>query len=388
MITKEFLLVARDRQSLLVLFAMPVVLILCMSVALRDVYQRLASSGLDVQLDCRDESTFSERLTAELLAQETCRFELMDEPVELRDDAYQALVTIPSGFGDALQTWVRGEAETFGTPIRYDADPALDRVYTDMLAGVVGGAVQAAQLAELTNMLAAATGGSPPSSARTRDLAQQLLSPETDPDRIVPTPLQQTVPGWSIFAMFFISLPLSASMIAERLRGLLRRVRTYPVHPLRLLLGKLAPYFVLNVVQFGLMLAFGLTLGPLIGVPNLALGENAWLVVPVTLAVSFASTSFGLLVAVVAKSVTQASALGSFTTVLMAILGGIMVPVFVMPPAMQVVAHVSPLYWAHQAYLDVFLRDATFVEVGPRLVVLVATALVFLGLSLWRFRWD
>ena len=44
----------------------------------------------------------------------------------------------------------------------------------------------------------------------------------------------------------------------------------------------------------------------------------------------------------------------------MAVFGGIMVPHVVMPLVMKKLAMISPMYWAHQAYLDVFLRDADF----------------------------
>src|SRR4029434_1168268 len=104
------------------------------------------------------------------------------------------------------------------------------------------------------------------------------------------------------------------------------------------------------------------------------------------LAAAFAATGFGALVASVSRTIEQASALGATAVVVMAVAGGIMVPVFIMPRPMRAGALASPLYWGHQAYLDVMLRDAPFATLAPKLAILVGFAVVFLTLASWRPR--
>ena len=50
----------------------------------------------------------------------------------------------------------------------------------------------------------------------------------------------------------------------------------------------------------------------------------------------------------------------------MAALGGIMVPLFVMPEVMQKIGSYSPMNWGLEALLDVLLHGANFSAVLPR----------------------
>ena len=98
---------------------------------------------------------------------------------------------------------------------------------------------------------------------------------------------------------------------------------------------------------------------PIVGIP-FYLGEHPWYLIPVTLIVAASSTGFGVLVASLARSAEQSSTLAATGAVLMGVFGGIMVPHVVMPVVMKKLAMISPMYWAHQAYLDIFLRDANW----------------------------
>jgi len=106
----------------------------------------------------------------------------------------------------------------------------------------------------------------------------------------------------------------------------------------------------------------------------------------VTLAAALAATGFGALVASVSRTIEQASALGATAIVIMAVAGGIMVPVFLMPRVMRALAYASPLYWGHQAYLDVMLRNTAFNDLAPKLLVLAGFAAVFLAIASWRVK--
>ncbi|PKN72642.1 MAG: hypothetical protein CVU52_07780 [Deltaproteobacteria bacterium HGW-Deltaproteobacteria-10] len=64
-----------------------------------------------------------------------------------------------------------------------------------------------------------------------------------------------------------------------------------------------------------------------------------------------------------------------------------MVPHVVMPQFMKTLAMISPMYWAHQAYLDVFLRDASFSYLLPKLVILTVFALICFYIAGRRIKW-
>ena len=173
-------------------------------------------------------------------------------------------------------------------------------------------------------------------------------------NRKFPTPLQQSVPGWTIFAMFFIAIPMSIGFLREKNDGTLQRIFTYPVNPNWVALGKVIPYYLINNLQFILMLLVGYYVMPNVVGIEFGLGEHPWHLVAVTLIAAAAATGFGVLIAAISRTPEQGSTLAATLSVLMGVFGGIMVPHVVMPLFMQKLAMISPMYWAHQAYLDVF----------------------------------
>jgi ABC-2 type transport system permease protein len=58
-----------------------------------------------------------------------------------------------------------------------------------------------------------------------------------------------------------------------------------------------------------------------------------------------------------------------------------------MPQVMKKLAMISPMYWAHQAYLDVFLREAPFGYILPKLAVLMVFALICFYIAGRRIKW-
>jgi ABC-2 type transport system permease protein len=129
------------------------------------------------------------------------------------------------------------------------------------------------------------------------------------------------------------------------------------------------------------MLAVGLYVLPLLSDMTLELGGPVQVLLPITLVSALAATSYGLLVATFARTPEQAAAIGATSVIVLAVLGGIMVPTFVMPEALQTLARCSPLYWGHKAYLDYFVHGAGLAEVAGSLGVLVAFALSCLALA-------
>ena len=192
----------------------------------------------------------------------------------------------------------------------------------------------------------------------------------------LPTPLQQTVPGWSLFAMFFVVVPLSQGLHRERAEGTLRRILALSVPNTSIVLGKLAPFVVIGFLQFGGMLLVGMFVVPAVSDLSLEFGREPWVLIPITFAASLAASSYGLLIASLTKTPEQAAAFGPTSVVILSVVSGIMIPHFMMPDLLQKAAMVSPLYWGHQAYLDAFLHDAGLREVARPLIVLVGFACV------------
>lgn len=78
---------------------------------------------------------------------------------------------------------------------------------------------------------------------------------------------------------------------------------------------------------------------------------------------------------------------GSTSVVMLAALGGVMVPVFFMPPIMQQLSGCTPLNWGVTAYQDLFTRGATLADIQGRLLLLAgfgSTGLLWSWLRLFK----
>jgi ABC-2 type transport system permease protein len=364
LIRKEMIILLRDRQTILLLFLMPVALIFFLSLAMEDVWMDKLS-GRKIQMVVKNESLSPK---ANLLAQKIKSNKIInqvDRPLDMDNDQIladgktQVVVTIPKGF------------EEGDRPVELYFDPTIDAGYKIAARSLVT-SLTVEVVMGIDNIEAVMAG---------------LIVEKTKPNREMPTPLQQTVPAYAIFAMFFIAIPMSIGFLKEKQDGTLQRLLTYPVNTNLLTLGKIIPYFLINIIQFVLMLLVGVyVMSHFISYP-FYLGAHPWHMLPVTLVVAAATTGFGVLVAALGRTQEQSSTLAATAAVLMGIFGGIMVPHAVMPALMKKVAMISPMYWAHQAYLDVFLRDAAFIFILPKLIVLTVFAGICFYIAGRRVQW-
>jgi ABC-2 type transport system permease protein len=198
---------------------------------------------------------------------------------------------------------------------------------------------------------------------------------------------QHNVPAWLIFGMFFVMLPMASSFQREQQSGTLLRFQCLRLNHATLALSKLLPYFAINLVQFALLLNLGRLL-PHLGLAPLTLSGSfaSYLLLAVSLAL--AACSLGLLIASLARSSEQALMLSGGLNIILAAIGGIMVPKSLMPDGMRLLAEVSPMSWALDAFLTLLVGQGQITDIAPycaRLLVFAACC-VLLGLFLFRRR--
>jgi ABC-2 type transport system permease protein len=196
-----------------------------------------------------------------------------------------------------------------------------------------------------------------------------------------PTSTEQNVPGYTIFGVFFIVLTLASSFIKEKNDGTFQRILTAPLSKTALLVGKLLPYYLVNLIQIVLMFAVGVIIF------DLYLGSIAGLLL-VSLALSAAANGLGLLVAALGRTEAQVNGLAVLLAIILSALGGMMVPVFVMPGCMQTLAQFTPHAWALAGYHDVMIRGLGVRDVLGEAGVLLIFAGLFFLVAWWRFRFD
>jgi ABC-2 type transport system permease protein len=364
LIRKELLILLRDRQTIPLLFLMPVALIFFLSLALQGVYaDKVTGHRISLVLENAEHGPKAEQLEKKIGGNKLIR--LIERPKGYDNDKLfeygyaHAVVLIPEGFDNGIK------------PVEIQFDPVLDAGYKIALRSLIGSLTTEVVMGmdDIDAMVA------------------NFVIEKTKKNKQFPSPLQHNVPSWSIFAMFFIAIPMSISFLREKNDGTLQRLFTYPVSANLVALGKIIPYYFINLIQFLLMLAVGVYVMPRVTGLPFNLGDHPWHLVPITIVVAAASTGFGVLVAALARTPEQASTLAATGAVLMGVFGGIMVPTIVMPPVMKNLAMISPMYWSHQAYLDVFLREASLSYILPKLIILSIFALLCFYIAGRRIKW-
>ncbi len=175
--------------------------------------------------------------------------------------------------------------------------------------------------------------------------------------------VQHNVPAWTLFGMFFIVISLAGSMIKERTDGSYTRIRTMPGSYSTVMAGKIFAYLTICMLQCLLMILSGIFLMPMLGLPMLVIGNSLSCIFLVALSCGLAATGYGVLVGTFFNTHQQSSTFGSVSVVILAALGGIWVPVYVMPELIRVFAEFSPLYWGLTAFQSVFLSHGTLSDI-------------------------
>jgi ABC-2 type transport system permease protein len=216
----------------------------------------------------------------------------------------------------------------------------------------------------------------PPDVSYNEVLSFKESFPSYRKKEVIPNTVQHNVPAWTIFAMFFIVIPMTQSLIKEREEGSLFRLLTMPVSYMKLLMAKVGVYIVVCMLQTLFMLLAGVVLLPLFGLPRLELGNDLLALTIMSLVVAMASVGYGLMIGTIARTHQQASAFGSISIIILAAMGGLWVPIYLMPDFMRTVSQFSPMNWAISGYYNIFLRGGSLVHILPDMFRLL---IFFLG---------
>jgi ABC-2 type transport system permease protein len=173
------------------------------------------------------------------------------------------------------------------------------------------------------------------------------------------------VPGIAAMLLLIVTTIVTAMGLSrEREMGTLEQVLVTPIRPALLLIGKMAPFVVIGLVDVTLLMAAGTWL---FGVP---LRGPLPVVLVGTLLYLMTTLGVGLLVSTVSAT-QQQSFLGGFLFVMPAILlSGVVTPIRAMPGWLQVVTWLNPVRYYAEVMRTTLLRGAGFAELWPQLLAL------------------
>lgn len=179
--------------------------------------------------------------------------------------------------------------------------------------------------------------------------------------------------------VFLASLAGATSLIESRRLGVTRRELSAPVTTTQVIAGEGLGRFVIALTQGGyIVLGTAILFGVDWGNP-VATG----LVLAAFCAVSAAAAMvFGALL----DNEVVAGGVGVGVGLVVAAMGGSMLPLELFPDNLVAVAAVTPHRWAYQAYAEITRRGGGISDVLPELAVLLGMALVLLPLGSWLLR--
>lgn len=378
LVRKECLLLLRDPHALAVLFIMPILFLVLMAAALSN-YLRDQPPPLSLVLEIEQGSE------ASAFFQHALQEQLPGSHLLASSEEPLPRISLARNFSETLL-----ETPHIGPTLSFP--PRTDGQTRQRLRAALNIALaQTRLLAYLEDSDALDAGMS--TEQRWQLISQRTQSEISERQMLASGELsgkanasQLSVPAWLIFGMFFVALPMAGGFQREQQSGALLRFRALGLSPSILVLSKLLPYLAINLLQFALLLAIGVYLLPLLGLSGLSLPGSPLTYALLALSLSLAACSLGLLLASLARSGEQALLLGGGLNIILAAIGGIMVPKSVMPEAMSQLAEISPMSWALDAFLTLLVGQGTLADIAPDCARLLLFALVLGGGGLYLFR--
>ncbi len=412
-VVKEWLLIRRDLGGLLVLLVMPALLILIMALVQDAPFRDYQNLKLKVLVADEDHGALGE--TIRQVFQKSQSAELIDSidgkelgSIQLKEllqhGNYRLGLIIPRGASAEIANTANRVANSLTASlgggklperpsrdslhIRLVFDPVSRPSFRLAVRAAIDKAVSAATTQLLLERISKLSGAAEDNASQRGLLSAldglSIREEQAGGDEIMMqhiNSVQHNVPAWAIFGMFFIVVPLAGQIVREREQGSALRVLLIPGASLNAAIGRILANTMVCCLQFVLMCMVGFWLTPLVGLPALNLGQHPAAIIPVVVTTALCATAYGNLIGSVFSSGVQAVAFGAISIVILSALGGIWVPVELLPSAMQTMAKCSPLHWSLEGVQAVILRQGSWSDVmRPSLMLLgLATILLAVG---------
>jgi ABC-2 type transport system permease protein len=362
-LVKEFKQLTRDRLTYAMMLAIPVVQLLLFGYAINSQPRHLPTALL-----VQEDSRFARSVISGL--RNSRYFDLVAQarsPAELegmiRRGEVQFAVTIP---GDFTRRVVRGEK----AQILVEAD-ATDPSATGGAVAALSALPQQALAHDLKGALApmAATSGKP---------FEVVIHNRYNPEAVT---AYNIVPGLlGVILSLTLVMMTALSVTRETERGTMESLLATPLEPIEVMVGKLAPYVLVGLVQTAIILMLSRLL---FAVPMADLGVGLFLGVALFIVGSLA---LGFLISTVARSQLQAMQMSFFYMLPSILLSGFMFPFRGMPLWAQAIGQAIPVTHFLRVVRGSLLKSQTLADQWRELLALLAFALVVTALAMLRYR--
>ena len=396
---KEFLLLKRDIGGVVILFIMPLVLIITVTLIQDSTFKTVSDAKIPILLVDNDNGNVSKTVFDNLQKSNifTVVTKINDEQLTessakeaVFKGKYQLAIIIPEKLSADLQSKIDQNVEKITASlgmtdtlakaektkivnqkeVKLYFDPAVQMSFKNAVMSSIDKMISQIETKSIYATFQAQLGEETTSFEQKSFITFKEIVPKVNNEEIIPNSVQHNVPAWTLFAIFFIVIPLSINIVKEKSQGTFIRLRTNPVANVIVIAGKTITYLMICMIQFYMMILVAIFLFPHIGLPSLNVESNLFLMSIVALFSGFAAIGFGILLGTIAKTQEQSAPFGATSVIILAAIGGVWVPVFAMPKIMQLIAQSSPMNWGLNAFYDVLLRHGSIVDILPEISLL------------------
>jgi drug efflux transport system permease protein len=352
-IIKEFKHIFRDYRTLLVLFVMPVSQMIIFGYAMD-----LEIKNINIKITDYDKSPLSRELTTRFEGSKffTINTEHGDLNQLFQKRLLHSVVTIPDGFAEDLISGSSPEVDV----IIDGSDSNRAVIIRQYISGIImsyssdlrGGAYLPINIV--------------PSYAYNAELNSAFFF----------------VPGLTALIMIMVSALLTSITIArEKEQGTFDLIKLSPVHAYEVILGKVIPYLILSMLIGIFVIVCGVLL---FGVPI----RGSYLTLFFYLFIyCLTGLSFGILISTLVSTQQAAMLIAMIATLLPTLfLSGFIFQLEAMPKILQIISWIIPARYFLVIIRGLMLKGNTQGELILYTSMLILFSLVFLGISIRRFK--
>ncbi|OJY95827.1 MAG: ABC transporter permease [Sphingobacteriales bacterium 40-81] len=403
-ILKDFRILTRDKVGLTLMFLMPVVLAIVITSVQNSTFELVNENKIPLLIYNKDKKAVSIELEKALDKVGMFNISTIDtikngDDIKNHINTKDALIAavIPENYSDEVLQKAKAVSRKALKDLDIPADPSaavtdtamniilyyhpvLQQSFRKSIDGGLQSALQVVQSKYIVQSLYQYIND----EAIPDSLENQIISNQTPVQQIavskgnmhgIPNATQHNIPAWTIFAMFFIVISLGSSVVREKLSGSIIRLRTLPTHFGISIISKEITYIIVTLLQAAVIFAIGKYLFPKMGLPALNIPHDISALLIVTLLCGWCAASFAICIGIFANTQEQANGFGAVSIVLLAAIGGLLVPSFAMPSSFQFIMRLSPLHWCLEAYYGLFLEEGNlkdiFTNITPLLTITI-----------------
>jgi ABC-2 type transport system permease protein len=357
-VKKEFLHVWRDSRTLFILFAMPLMQILIFGFALTNEVKNTRIGILD---NSKDEATHQiiQRLESsryfDIVTNISSNAELERT---FQEGKIKLAVVFPSQFQEHLFHENKGDIQLIADA----TDPNVASTLTNYASAII---------IDYQNGLL----GQQDYPYTIQTEMRMLYNPQLKGS-------YSFVPGvMAMVLMLVCTMMTSISIVREKELGTMEVILVSPIIPIRVIIAKMVPYFILSFVNIASILLLS------VFILDVPIQGNLVLLVAECLLFTICVLSLGLLISTIAASQQVAmliSLMGMFLPTIM--LSGFMFPIENIPVPLQILSNAVPSKWFYYIVKNIMIKGLGFEYVWKETLILFGMVVFLMTVSIRKFK--